>query len=208
MLEKLMPSADGFYEDFDAQCATTLAGARLFHELLSDYRDVPSKVEALQQMERQGNSVTHVALERLHSAFITPFERMHIHALHSRIDEVLDFTLAAAVRLHFYEIPSSLPEATELAWLLVALTEKLREVVGALRSIRRPGPLLTGCQSIKQLARQANELLRIGKGHLFKSGVDHLTVLKWKEIYDVIECATLKCRDAADVIEGVVLEYA
>jgi uncharacterized protein Yka (UPF0111/DUF47 family) len=203
-----MPGADGFHEDFDAQCATTLAGARLFHELLSDYRDVPSRVEALQRLEHQGNSVNHVALERLHSAFIAPFERTHIHALLSRIDEVLDFTLAAALRLQFYEIPASLPEATQLSRLLVTLTEKLREVVRALRSLRNPEPILSGCKELKLLARQAKEVLRASKGQLFKSGMDHLTVIKWKEIYDSLTSALFKCRDAADVIEGIVLTYA
>ncbi|EPX61992.1 Phosphate transport regulator [Cystobacter fuscus DSM 2262] len=208
MLERLMPTADGFHDDFDAQCATTLAGARLFHELLSDYRDVPARVEALERMEHQGNAVNHLALERLHSAFIAPFERTHIHALLSRIDEVLDFTLAAALRLRFYEIPASLPEATQLSRLLVTLTEKLREVVRALRSLRHPEPILSGCKELKQLTREAKDVLRAGKGQLFKSGVDHLTVLKWKEIYDALTSALFKCREAADVIEAIVLTYA
>ncbi|OJH34570.1 DUF47 domain-containing protein [Cystobacter ferrugineus] len=208
MLERLMPGADGFHDDFDAQCATTLAGARLFHELLSDYRDVSSRVEALQRLEHQGNSVNHVALERLHSAFIAPFERTHIHALLARIDEVLDFTLAAALRLQFYEIPASLPEATRLAHQLVTLTEKLREVVRALRSLRNPEPILSGCKELKLLAREAKDVLRASKGQLFKGGMDHLTVLKWKEIYDAVTSAVFKCRDAADVIEGIVLTYA
>ena len=49
---------------------------------------------------------------------------------------------------------------------------------------------------------------RAAKGALFKSGADHLTVLKWKEIYDALHHATLKCRAACDVVESVVLEYA
>ncbi|MET0402088.1 MAG: DUF47 family protein [Cystobacter sp.] len=208
MLEKLMPSTDGFHEGFDAQCVTTLAGVRLFHELLSDYRDVPSKVEALERVAHQGNSVNLMALERLQSAFIAPFERTHVHALHARIDEVLDCTHSAAVRLQFYEIRESLPEATELARLLVELTEKLHEAVRGLRFIRRPEPLFAACQDIRQLVREAKEVLRSGKGQLFKSGADHLTVLKWKEVYDHLQQATYKCREAATVVEAVVLEYA
>lgn len=208
MLEKLMPRADAFHDDFDAQCATTLAGARLFHELLSDYRDMPFKVEALERLERQGNSVNHEALRRLHAAFIAPFERSRVHALLSRIDEVLDFTHAAAVRLQFYDIPSARPEALELAGLLVALTEKLREVVGALRSPREPEHLLTKSRELKQLERRTTEVLRAARGALFKSGVDHLTVLKWKEIYYSLQHAALKCRAAGDVVESVVLAFA
>ncbi|MBM7113393.1 DUF47 domain-containing protein [Archangium primigenium] len=208
MLEKLMPRADAFFDDFDAQCAVTVEGTRLLHALLQDYRDVESRVQALKDLERRGDTVTHQAFQRLHQQVITPFDRTQIHHLLSRIDDVLDFTHAAAARLQFYEIPSILPEAAELARLLVLCAEKVREGVGTLRSLKRPEQILAGCKEIRRLEALADETLRAGLGALYKSGVDPLTVIKWKEIYDLLETATDKCQDVADIIEGVVLENA
>ena len=37
---------------------------------------------------------------------------------------------------------------------------------------------------------------------------DALSIIKWKEIYDLMETATDRCEDVANVIEGVVLEHA
>ena len=208
MLEKLMPKSDEFFDDFDAQCAVTVEGARMLHALLSDYRDVATRVQALKDVEHKGDEVTHTAFNRLHQQFITPFDRTQIHSLLSRIDDVLDLTNAAAARLQYYEIQSSLPDATELARLLVQCTEKVREVVAALRLIKKPEQILAGCKDIKRLESQADEALRSGLGRLFKSGADPLTIIKWKEIYDFIETATDKCNDVANVIEGVVLEHS
>lgn len=208
MLEKLMPRADAFFDDFDAQCAVTVEGTRLLHALLSDYRDVEPRVQALKELERRGDTVTHQAFQRLHQQVITPFDRTQIHHLLSRIDDVLDFTHAAAARLQFYEIPSILPEAAELARLLVLCAEKVREGVGTLRSLKRPEQILAGCKEIRRLEALADETLRAGLGALYKSGVDPLTLIKWKEIYDLLETATDKCQDVADIIEGVVLENA
>jgi uncharacterized protein Yka (UPF0111/DUF47 family) len=208
MLEKLMPKSDEFFDDFDAQCAVTVEGARMLHALLSDYRDVAARVQALKDVEHKGDEVTHTAFNRLHKQFITPFDRTQIHSLLSRIDDVLDLTNAAAARLHYYEIESSLPDATELARLLVLSTEKVRDVVANLRTIKKPEQILAGCKDIKRLETQADEALRSGLGKLFKSGADPLTVIKWKEIYDFIETATDKCNDVANVIEGVVLEHS
>ncbi|WP_164021415.1 DUF47 domain-containing protein [Pyxidicoccus trucidator] len=208
MLEKLMPKSDEFFDDFDAQCAVTVQGAKLLHELLSDYRDVPERVRALKDVEHRGDEVTHTAFNRLHKQFITPFDRGQIHTLLSRIDDVLDLANAAASRLHYYEIQSSLPDATELARLLVLSAQKVQEVVAALRLIKKPEQILAGCKEIKRLESQADEALRAGVGRLFKSGVDTLTVIKWKEIYDLIETATDKCQGVANIIEGVVLEHS
>ena len=208
MLEKLMPKSDEFFDDFDAQCAVTVEGARMLHSLLSDFRDVGARVQALKDIEHKGDEVTHTAFNRLHKQFITPFDRAQIHTLLSRIDDVLDLANAAASRIHYYEIQSSLPDATELARLLVISAEKVQEVVAALRLIKKPEQILAGCKDIKRLESQADEALRSGLGRLFKSGADPLTIIKWKEIYDFIETATDKCQDVANVIEGVVLEHS
>jgi hypothetical protein len=208
MLEKLMPKSDEFFDDFDAQCAVTVEGARMLYALLSDYRDVAARAQALKDVEHKGDEVTHTAFNRLHKQFITPFDRGQIHTLLSRIDDVLDLTNAAAARLHYYEIQSSLPDATELARLLVLCTEKMQEVVAALRLIKKPDQILAGCKELKRLETLADEALRSGLGRLFKSGADPLTVIKWKEIYDFIETATDKCQGVANIIEGVVLEHS
>ncbi|WNG61272.1 DUF47 family protein [Archangium gephyra] len=208
MLEKLMPKSDEFFDDFDAQCAVTVEGARMLHALLSDFRDVAARVQALKDIEHKGDEVTHTAFNRLHKQFITPFDRAQIHTLLGRIDDVLDLANAAASRIHYYEIQSSLPDATELARLLVISAEKVQEVVAALRLIKKPEQILAGCKEIKRLETQADEVLRAGLGRLFKSGADPLTIIKWKEIYDLIETATDKCQGVANVIEGVVLEHS
>ncbi len=208
MLEKLMPKSDEFFDDFDKQCAVTVEGTKLLHALLSDFRDMPARVQALKDVEHRGDEVTHTAFNRLHKQFITPFDRGQIHALLSRIDDVLDLTNAAASRLQYYEIPSTQPDAAELARVLVLCAQKVQEVVAALRLIKKPEQILAGCKEIKRLESVADEALRSGLGRLFKSGVDPLTVIKWKEIYDLIETATDKCQGVANVIEGVVLEHS
>lgn len=208
MLERLMPKADEFFDDFDSQCSATVEGARLLHGMLADYRDVANKVKAIKAVEHRGDEVTHQAFNRLHKQFITPFDRAEIHRLLSRIDDVLDLTDAAAERCLYYEIESAQPDGTELARILVACAEKVQEAVKDLRHIKQPGHLLERCKEIKQLENKADEALRAGLGRLFKSGADPLTVIKWKEIYDLIEGATDKCLDVAHVIEGVVLEHS
>ena len=43
---------------------------------------------------------------------------------------------------------------------------------------------------------------------LFKAGNDPLKVMKWRDILDGLESATDRCEDVANILEGVVLEYA
>ena len=209
LLEKLMPKSDDFFSDFEAQAATVVEGSKLLKALLDDFTDVPAKVQAIKDVEHRADDITHRAFARLHTQFITPFDRAEIHQLLSRIDDVLDLADAAAERLGLYDIDQVLPDARDLASVLVAQAEKMREAVGGLRDMKKnPHVILDACKEINVLENQADTLLRRTMAKLFKRGNDPLTVMKWKEIVDLIETATDRAEDVANVLEGVVLEHA
>jgi predicted phosphate transport protein (TIGR00153 family) len=208
MLEKLMPRSDEFFDDFDAQADATVRGAKLLLALFQDFTDIERKVAAIKEVEHQGDSIAHRAFERLHRQFITPFDRAEIHRLLGRIDDVLDLTDATAERLLLYEVGLVPQAAKDLAKVLVPCCEKMQEAVKLMRTIKHPEQILAACRDIKRMESEADALGRSAIAALFKSGADALSILKWKEIYDLLETATDRCEDVANVIEGVVLEHA
>ncbi len=209
MLQRLMPKSDDFFSDFEAQAAAVVEGAVLLKDLLDDFTNVPAKCQAIKDVEHRADDITHRAFERLHTQFITPFDRSEIHRILSRIDDVLDLADAAAERLGLYDIDTVLPESRELCAVLVEQTRKMEEAVRGLRNMKKdPQTILAACQEMNKLENQADTLTRKTMAKLFKRGNDPLTVLKWKEIIDLIEDATDRAEDVANVIEGVVLEHA
>lgn len=208
MLERLMPRTDTFFDDFEKQAAETVKGARQFKDLLDDLTDVARKCQAIKDTEHRADDITHRAFERLHTTFITPFDRVEIHRLLSAIDDVLDLTDAAAERINLYDVGPVVPDARELAGVLVAQTLKMQEAVRGLRNVRESEKILLSCREVNSLENQADSILRAGLARLFKSGTDPLTIMKWKEILDLVETATDRAEDVANIIEGVVLEHA
>ncbi len=209
MLQRLMPKSDDFFSDFEAQAAAVVEGVVLLKALLDDFTDVPAKCQAIKDVEHRADDITHRAFERLHTQFITPFDRSEIHRLLSRIDDVLDLADAASERLGLYDLDSVLPESRELAAVLVEQSRKMEEAVKGLRNMKKdPQTILAACQEMNKLENQADTLTRKTMAKLFKRGNDPLTVMKWKEIIDLIEDATDRAEDVANVIEGVVLEHA
>ena len=209
MLQRLMPKSDDFFSDFEAQAAAVVEGAILLKGLLEDFTDVPRKCQAIKDVEHRADDITHRAFARLHTQFITPFDRSEIHRLLSRIDDVLDLADAAAERIGLYDIDEVLPEARELATVLVEQSRKMEEAVKGLRNMKKdPQRILEACKEMNVLENQADTLTRQTMAKLFKRGNDPLTVMKWKEIIDLIEDATDRAEDVANVIEGVVLEHA
>ena len=85
---------------------------------------------------------------------------------------------------------------------------QMQIAVAGLRDIKKPESILKACEEIAQLEKRADQAIRAGIAKLFKSGADPLTVMKWKEIFELIESAVDRVDDVANVLEGVVLEHS
>jgi uncharacterized protein len=141
----------------------------------------------------------------LNQTFITPFDREDIHRLTSSLDDVLDFVNAAAVRMTLYRISSPPPAAADLARIIVTQAEELSKAVALLGDNQH---LLEHCVEVNRLENEADRISRKAIAELFESEKDPIQLIKLKELYEVLETATDKAEDAANVLEAVALKSA
>jgi uncharacterized protein Yka (UPF0111/DUF47 family) len=59
---------------------------------------------------------------------------------------------------------------------------------------------------VNRLENVADDLLRDSLVALFDETADPLEVIKWKEIYELLEIVTDRCEDVANVIEVIILK--
>jgi predicted phosphate transport protein (TIGR00153 family) len=203
---RLVPREARFYDLFEQQSAHILGAARLLHELVHDFTDVRAKVDAIKDLEHQGDLVTHEIVRRLNTTFITPIDREDIHALATRLDDVLDYIEAVAERLVVYRIKEPTAPARAMVEVIVqtaAATDR------ALRCLRTMDPgFHAQAVEVNRLENSADNLLRDSVGALFEASVDPIEIIKWKEIYETMEIVTDRCEDAVNVIEGIILKMA
>jgi uncharacterized protein Yka (UPF0111/DUF47 family) len=67
---------------------------------------------------------------------------------------------------------------------------------------------LNHCVEINRLENEADKVARDGLGELFKTERDPINLIKLKELVEVLETATDKAEDAANVLETIVLKMA
>jgi predicted phosphate transport protein (TIGR00153 family) len=206
MFGRFFPKPIDFLDLFEKAADNVLEGARLFHALVSDFRDVELKTRKIKSVETQGDRITHDAIDRLNKTFITPIDREDIHALVSRLDDILDLIDAAAQRLVLYRIQSPTPELVALSEQLIRPVETIKRALLHLDKSKNGQKVLADCQEIDRLEAEADELHRLAISTLFDKEKDPIQILKWKEIYEDLEDATDRCQDVANIIEGVVIK--
>ncbi|MEO6419452.1 MAG: DUF47 family protein, partial [Polyangiaceae bacterium] len=163
---------------------------------------------AIKDAEHAGDTITHSTVKRLHETWITPLDRFDIHGLISRMDDVLDLIEAVSERVVLFEVQSAPPEAVALSEVLVRGCEGMVKAMELLPDMGKAPELLKICVEINRLENEADGIYRKAIADLFKHGNDPLLVMKWRDIFDSLESASDRCEDVANIVEGVVLEYA
>jgi len=201
----LIPRESKFFEMFAELSRNITEGARLLQDILQHSREADSRVQQLQEIEHRADDITHSIITKLNQSFITPFDREDIHRLASSLDDVLDFVNAAAVRLNMYRIVDPPPASAELAGLIVQQSEELARGVSLLQNNQN---VLAHCVEVNRLENEADRVSRKAIAELFEHEKDPIQLIKIKELYEVLENATDKAEDAANVLEGVALKSA
>jgi len=201
-----IPQEARFFELFDQSAQNVVKGAELLLQLVSDHGRAADLRKEIEEVEHEGDIITHDIADRLNRTFITPFDHEDIHELAGRMDDILDNIEATADRMFLYEAGEPSPEMVDLVKVLAEATHVLQKAVGGLSNMKNARRILDYCIEIHRLENVGDEDSRIALAKLFKTS-DAIYALKWKEIYDHVEEALDNCEDVASIVEGIVVKH-
>lgn len=201
---RLIPREEKFYEDFKMMADQLKRGARLLESMFAVDPPVADKAHEIKEVEHQCDFLTHEIIQRLNKTFVTPIDREDIHELARTLDDVMDAIDSAASLVPLYRIDKVRPGARELTRIIIQQTDEIRTAVEALE--QRKGVLERAIE-INRLENEADRIHRQAIGRLFDEEHDPIMVIKWKEIYDILEEATDACEDVANLLENVVVKH-
>jgi predicted phosphate transport protein (TIGR00153 family) len=204
---RIFPKEIDFFEIFDQAAQNLINAADALVQLFEHFDDLEHRVKKIHDFEHEGDLLTHEVMRRLNKTFLTPIDREDIHALASRIDDVLDLIWAAADRFLLYQVKEKTDNVDELAILLSDHAKAIHRAIKELKN-KRYSFVHDMCIEINRLENAADRIFREAMGRLFEKEKDPIEVIKWKEILEHMENATDQCEDVANILEGIVLKHA
>ena len=211
LMANLVPREGRFFDYFNQHADRIAQASHELTLLLSEYTDVGARagrIERINDLEHEADRITHDTSALLQTIFVTPLDRDDIHRLISRMDDVLDLMQDAAESLTLYDVQVVTIHAVELAALLQNGCERLQSAVALLSSMKNAPEILRLCSEIDTMESRADRVMRTAISTLFREEADIRQLIKLKAIYELLETATDRCQDVADVIESVVLQNA
>ncbi len=201
---RLIPREERFYEDFVSMTDQVRAGAALLGEMFAGERPIAAMAQQIKEIEHKCDFLTHEIIQRLNKTFVTPIDREDIHSLATRLDDVMDAIDVAAGLVPLYKIETVRYGARELTRLIIDQIGALRQAFGALDT--RSG-VLNHTVEINRIENEADKVYKEAIGRLFDEEKDPISVIKWKEILALLEAATDRCEDVANLLENVVVKH-
>jgi uncharacterized protein len=202
----LIPRDRVFFDLFVEAGENTLRAALLLREMLDKWPDDPGGLARdILKAEQEGDRITHDIVQRLNTTFITPMDREDIYALATNLDDIVDYIEEGADFLGLYQIEAPMEQAQAMAEVLVNSCGQLN---GALANLRGFKDLDRYWIEIHRLENDGDRISRDAVASLFANGIDPMVVIRWKDIFDVLERAIDATETSAHILEGIVIKNA
>jgi uncharacterized protein len=196
---------DTFLETLYQIAYNVYESAQFFNKFkLDSSESVQTFADKMKEYESKGDTYIHELIQALNKTFITAIEREDILNLAVKLDDVLDGMEACTSRFFMYDIVEGDDYMVKFAENIEASAAEILKAMELLRG-RKLLPIREFTVKINDLESVGDELLRESVRKLFQQSNDAIHIMKYKEIYEILEGVTDSCEDVADTLETIIM---
>lgn len=204
MAFSFLPKEDQYFALFLQMTEKIQEAAAILIEMLqASDQEFDAFAKRIKSVEHECDELAHSVTTKLNKSFITPFDREDIYTLAMALDDVCDYIDASARSIVIYDIHGNDPYAQQLGEVI---KKQALEINGAVSFLKVAKGMEQHLLNIQRLENDADEIYFNAMAALFKES-DAVKIIKWKELYEMLENATDKCEYVGNIIESIVLKH-
>lgn len=206
----LMPREDKFFDMFARHADAIVRGAEELRAMLNGGDAVRRHYPAVLAAEDDADTITREVVVAVRRTFVTPFDRGNIQTLISRMDDSIDQMKKTAKAIVLFEMTEFDADYQRMGDAILRCAHLLREAVPLLASMSPNASRINElCEQIRRVEGEADDIHETGMIDLYRScqpdGV--LRFIAAREVLDQLERIVDRFDDAANEIEGIVVEH-
>jgi predicted phosphate transport protein (TIGR00153 family) len=211
VLARFLPRDEQFFDHFRDSAANAAEATAVLARVVDVAPERERNVRLLRDLEHRGDEITHRIFSALNSTFVTPLDREDIRSLAVELDDLVDDAEEAGKRLWLYKLGEPSEKAKLLAQIVHEQAVVLAEAVPLLADVGKHGEeIRRHVLEIHRLENEADDLLNQALATLYDGAADIPTLIacmRWGELYGLLEDATDRAEDVADVLESIYLKH-
>lgn len=214
--QKLLPEQGNFFDLFEQQAATLVAGADALARLAQGGAGRAQHIREITEREHDADDITREVLQTVRRSFLTPFDRSAITSLINTMDDAIDEMQQTANASDLYEVIEFEPEMRDMAAIIVDAARLTAEAMPLLRKIGDNGHRLHELtERLVRMEGHADEIHAAGLKRLFKADSgpngekgDPMHFFVRQEMFKRLERVVDRFEDLANEIDGLVIDHS
>jgi uncharacterized protein Yka (UPF0111/DUF47 family) len=202
----LMPKDSSFYDQLERLTETIVAAVDELLQVLDRRPNSADLAAAIESKRHEAHVWTRETLRRLDEAFITPFDREDILQLANDLYRVTVGVANAAERIECYGMKDIDSTLREQGAILRNVVQQVDVIVHQLRRSAGLSEVRPQLDSIGQLEEQSRRQRTAFFSGLFRGAPDPLSVMKKRELNDLLTDAVGACDNVGRTIEQVLIK--
>ena len=194
-----------FFHLFEQAGANAVRAATLLDEMLAGFPETQLLAQDILVCEQDGDRLTRELVRAVNQSFVTPIDREDILRLSSALDDIVDSIEEAADYMTCTGSRLRWPQAQALARVLLDATRQIELAIPRLRDFKS---ISEHTLEVHRLENEGDRIVRGAIAALFDGGIDPMVVIRWKDIFELLEDAIDATERAAFVLEGIVIKNA
>ena len=192
-----------FFEAFSGLAERVTASAGLLRDLLADPARGDEVQAQLAVLQQEGEALREQVLADSSAVPVAPLPREDIHSITLLLTDLVASLQDGAVQVRSLGLTHPREPAARLADVLVRAAQCIETSVAAFGARRLLGER---CADMEPLAHEGQAIYDGAVEALFAGSPDPLEVIRWKEVYDLLEQAIEKCGAVEDALSSIVQE--
>ena len=198
-------SRDSVYFDALAEAgANILRGAKLLEQMFDTWPEDSGVARDILKAEQEGDRITQDIVRRLNIEPPKGLDSAEVYALATQLDDIIDDIEEAADFMGLFAIEAPMEQAHVLSNVLAQSCE---QVAGLLNDLRGFKDLERYWVEIHRLENEGDRVWREALASLFSNGIDPMVVIRWKDIFGLLERAIDSTETAAHKIEAIAVKH-
>jgi hypothetical protein len=181
-----------------------LRAAQMLQRMFEIWPEDTGLSREILKAEGEGDRITQAIVRRLNSSGVRAMDAADVYALATKLDDVVDDVEEAADFMVLYKIEAPMDQGRALAEILAQSCEQLSAALTELSSFK---DLERHLIEIHRLENEGDRVWREALASLFSTGIDPMVVIRWKDIFGVLERAIDATETSAHMIESIAVKH-
>jgi uncharacterized protein Yka (UPF0111/DUF47 family) len=208
-VKKLLGKEDKFFDLLEASADEARHSTTALVKILaSEGAAHAASIHEVIQTRRKDKRITQQITEELCKTFVTPFEREDIESLSIALYRIPKTVEKIVERLEICPAQIPLENLRRQAQLLESAVDSVVAMVKQLRTGTHLDKIKHTNERLQFAEGEADKLMLSHVKELYHGPYDAKEVFILTELYDLLETAIDRCRDAGQVVFQIVLKYS